>query len=92
MIFREDKGTLGLKRIKEKQKKQAFEMNDKSIYLGESIESNEEVEQHTLNVRRFGQERKQPDVRFLSFKQYDIRILSERITCTAINTRDKRHK
>ena len=29
---------------------------------------------------------------FLSFKQYDIRILSERITCTTINARDKRHK
>ena len=34
----------------------------------------------------------QSDVRFLSFKQYDLRILSKRITCTSINTRDKRHK
>ena len=31
-------------------------------------------------------------VRFLSFKQYDIMILFERITCTPIITRDKRHK
>ena len=31
-------------------------------------------------------------VRFLSFKQYDLRILSERITCIVIITRDKRHK
>ena len=31
-------------------------------------------------------------VRFLTFKKYDLRILSERITCTAIITRDKRHK
>ena len=31
-------------------------------------------------------------VRFLSFKQYYLRILSERITCTTINTRDKKHK
>ena len=29
---------------------------------------------------------------FLSFIQYDLRILSERITCTAIITRDKRQK
>ena len=29
---------------------------------------------------------------FLLFKQYDLRILSERITCTTIITRDKRHK
>ena len=26
---------------------------------------------------------------FLSFKQYDLRILYKRITCTVINTRDK---
>ena len=32
------------------------------------------------------------DVRFLSFGQYDLRILFERITCTTIITRDKRHK
>ena len=32
------------------------------------------------------------DVRFLSFKKYDLRILSERITCTEKITRDKRHK
>ena len=34
----------------------------------------------------------QSDVRFLSFKQYDLRILSKRITCPTINTRDMRHK
>ena len=31
-------------------------------------------------------------VRFLSFKQYDLRILFERITCTSIIATDKRHK
>ena len=31
-------------------------------------------------------------VSFLSFKQYGLRILSERITHTTIITRDKRHK
>ena len=29
---------------------------------------------------------------FLSFKKYDLRISSERITCKSIYTRDKRHK
>ena len=32
------------------------------------------------------------DVRFVSFKQYELRILSERTTCTMIFTRDERHK
>ena len=31
-------------------------------------------------------------VRYLSFSQYDLRILSDRITCKKINTIDKRHK
>ena len=31
-------------------------------------------------------------VRFLSFKKYYLRILSERITCTTIITRDKRQR
>ena len=32
------------------------------------------------------------DVIFLSFKKYDLKILSEKITCTTINTRDKRQR
>ena len=52
MIFGEDKETLGLKRIKEKRKKQEFEMNNESLDLGESIDSNEEVECNTPKFRK----------------------------------------